>query len=497
MPGAGAALREVVAFFGLEFDKSGFRQLDASINGLRDRVVGLARVFTTGLIANEFRKMIHETATLGDETAKAAERIGIGTDALQELRHAADLSGVATDTFDRSLMQLNRRAAEAAKGQGEAKDTFHELGIALTDANGKLRPAEELLGDVADRMARTSSEGDRLRIANDLLGREGVNLVSMLKDGRGGLEAMRIEAQALGLVMSEKLIASSQEYDDTLDRLRGVIRGVKNVITEELLPGIIDSTAGMVAFIRENRDLLAGGVVEGARFFAELFRTMAELIWRAGLAVRAFVGGLDPLHRGLLGAVAIATGLFLILGGTAASLVLLVALFDDLLAFFRGENSLVGSITEWMTQLYDDMVANPLNPDDVWFVRIIQQFVKWIDTARTHWDELAGTFGTLFLFQPGASGKDPVSEAFNWFGQRFSDSILNRGAAFATQVPSGQLGGAAATGATASVTVHQEINGAPGQSPQEIGDAAARAAHEQFGTVLRQTQRALVPRSVK
>ena len=64
---------------------------------------------------------------------KTADTIGVGVEALQELRFAAKASGIEQQTLDMALQRFTRRAAEAAQGTGEAKDALAQMGIALRE----------------------------------------------------------------------------------------------------------------------------------------------------------------------------------------------------------------------------------------------------------------------------------------------------------------------------------------------------------------------------
>ena len=50
--------------------------------------------------------------------------LGISTNALEEMRYAAQKSGVSLDTLDDSLRELQIRAVDAKSGTGEAAGAF-------------------------------------------------------------------------------------------------------------------------------------------------------------------------------------------------------------------------------------------------------------------------------------------------------------------------------------------------------------------------------------
>jgi hypothetical protein len=103
--------------------------------------------------------LVDRSISAADAIGKTADKIGVGVEALQELRFAAKASRVEQQTLDMALQRFTRRAAEAAQVTGEAKDALAQMGIPLRDESGNLRRSADLLGDVADAFARFSSGG--------------------------------------------------------------------------------------------------------------------------------------------------------------------------------------------------------------------------------------------------------------------------------------------------------------------------------------------------
>ena len=161
-----------------------------------------------------------------DNIGKTADKLGLTTDALQELRIAGESAGISTRTLDMAMQRYGRRLAEARRGQGEAVKAFQEMNIALVDADGRARSAEAVLGDVADRMAGMADQTDRNRIAMKLFDSEGVAMVNMLRNGSQGLEELRKAAREAGGVIEEDLIRGAEETQNRLDLLARVDAGV-------------------------------------------------------------------------------------------------------------------------------------------------------------------------------------------------------------------------------------------------------------------------------
>ena len=75
----------------------------------RRRAVGVATVGGLGAL-------VDRSISAADAIGKTADKIGVGVEALQELRFAAKASGVEQQTLDMALQRFVRRVAEAGNG---------------------------------------------------------------------------------------------------------------------------------------------------------------------------------------------------------------------------------------------------------------------------------------------------------------------------------------------------------------------------------------------
>jgi hypothetical protein len=218
------------------FDKTS-KALSSASKGLR-KVGGAvlsAKTAIVGLVgAAGFGALIKQGLAAGDSLAKTADKIGVTTEALAGMRHAAELTGVSTQTMDMALQRFTRRASEAAIGTGEAKGALQELGINAKELV-KL-PLDKQMEVVADAMGGLSTQSDRVRIAMKLFDSEGVALVNTLGDGSEALREMIAEADLLGLALSRTDTAQIEAANDAFTRAKGVITGLFTQISLNLAP---------------------------------------------------------------------------------------------------------------------------------------------------------------------------------------------------------------------------------------------------------------------
>jgi lambda family phage tail tape measure protein len=212
------------------------RQAELLRTGIRTLGGALLGAATVGGLG----ALIDRSISAADAIGKTADKIGVGVEALQELRFAAKASGVEQQTLDMALQRFTRRAAEAAQGTGEAKDALAQMGIALRDQSGNLRRSEDLLADVADAFVRIEDPAERVRLAFKLFDSEGVALVNLLRGGSGALEEMRDRARDLGIVLDEHLVRDAERARTELDTLAQVISANLTRAALEAAPVIAD-----------------------------------------------------------------------------------------------------------------------------------------------------------------------------------------------------------------------------------------------------------------
>jgi len=187
--------------------------------GLKSLAVVAAGAVSVGGLALMTKKALDAAGALAD----TAFNLGVNVEALQELRYAAEQSGVAQEGFDKSLEKFTRNIGAAAQGSGAAKDAFNILGVSVRDAEGNIRDTESVFREVSDAMAGIENPTERVRLAFDLFGKQGVAMVNMLVQGSSAIDTMRQRARDLGIVLEADLIREAEAAGDELDTLGKVV----------------------------------------------------------------------------------------------------------------------------------------------------------------------------------------------------------------------------------------------------------------------------------
>lgn len=204
----------------------------AALGGrLRMLAVAAGSAIGAGFTAKAFIATAAGIQKINDVSAK----LGISVNHLRQLQHAANLTGVSTETLNMALQRQVRRIAEAAMGTGEAAAALKELGLDARALN-RMSPYEQFRL-IAEAMKGIPNQADKIRVSFKLWDSEGAALVTSLKGGAAGLDRIRRRFQRLGLEFSEIKVAQIERFNAAFAELRLVSETYGQQIVIAIAPG--------------------------------------------------------------------------------------------------------------------------------------------------------------------------------------------------------------------------------------------------------------------
>jgi hypothetical protein len=219
-----------------------------------------------GIGVSGLTRLLTDSLDAADAIAELAETANVSTGFLQQMRFAAQFNGVETRGLDDSLRRLTRRVGLfISEGGGPAAKALQRLGLASHITSGQLRGTEPIFNAVVEALQQVESQAERAALASQLFGDDfGPKLVPLLDQGTKGIAGLREEANRLGVVMSDDLIAKAAEANDALDRMGLIIGTNLTVAVAEAAPAITAFANEMTARFRTTvREITA--IVDGIR----------------------------------------------------------------------------------------------------------------------------------------------------------------------------------------------------------------------------------------
>jgi hypothetical protein len=197
--------------------KKGFNSVNKNINSTQSAMKKLAGAFAGVFAVRQLVQFGNETLALADNIGKTADSIGVQTEFLQRYQFAAQQSGLATEEFNKGMQNFTKMVGQAQLRTSEAGRTLEKLGVQVKRTDGSVKGAEEVFVDLFTALDNVGSQFEKNAILADLMGRAGVKLAVMGKDGA---EAMKELAASATGILDEETIRRAERFNDTMNILR-------------------------------------------------------------------------------------------------------------------------------------------------------------------------------------------------------------------------------------------------------------------------------------
>lgn len=290
--------------------QSSLKTIEENFSGFSGAVSKAAQAFSGLVSVGAVAALARQAFNVADALGDAAARAGLATSEFSRLAFAADASDVSMTALETGMRQLRKTLSEASSGSAQAEQAFARLGLKSAELVGL--PLNNQLGLIADQFRRVVDPADRTRIAIELFGRSGTELIPMLQKGSEGIAELREEADRLGITMKDGAAAGVAALDDALKRLRAATLGnIGNFLGENALFALgpdEDNPISVATFriiaLKKARDSLASssgtigvfnteGIEEYNRQIAEAEERLRQIIaYQEGLG-----GSKGPLSR--------------------------------------------------------------------------------------------------------------------------------------------------------------------------------------------------------
>jgi len=244
------------------------------------------RISTVGLVAGgaaaaglaALTKRAFETI---DATSKLSDRLGIATDQLVGLQHAASISGASSEKLGAALEVMQKRLGEVAiKGTGAAKDALEALNLNVQELI-RMSPDEQFK-TIAEAISGLETQSEKAAATANIFSRANQDLLNTLELGRDGLEAMRVEARELGLSFSRFDGSKIEAANDAITRMKSAFVGMGRLIAIQLAGPVEKFADQVTALMKKTGGAIANLFSSIAESGLTLIRRAAEFITRNG-----------------------------------------------------------------------------------------------------------------------------------------------------------------------------------------------------------------------
>ena len=363
-----------------------------------------------------------------DRAAKFAKRLGIAVEELTALEFAGERSGISISQVDMSLQRLERRAAEAAAGMGEAQGALKELGI---DARSFTQlGVEDKMALLAKQLEGVTDSATKTRLAFKLFDSEGVAMLQMLGEGEEAFKGLTAEARKFGAVISEQAAANAERFQDSLTNMTTVIGSTFRGISDKIVPIFTNLMDRITNFFLNNQETIQAWTDKairgfftvlaiGERVFDGLSKTAEQFTTMEGF--RDFATNYANAFKHIF----------------ESGLATFQALGNFIIDIFKVAFDSVIAVGEWAWENIKSVFTDAEAPDlaSLLFERLPEATAKareqlekstseMVDSVVSHVDTIGGSIGNLLNIDLSGLEEsiDGMSEKFQTFGELAEES---------------------------------------------------------------------------
>lgn len=336
-----ALIDELLVGLGFEYDPKEAKKFKDDVGKTVNVVKELSKVAIAA--ATAITGMTVASARASDEQGKLANEIGETVENVSALQFAQQIAGGAADGMVNSLRELSLRASEAARGTGTAVEAFGLLGISVTDANGQIKPASDLIKEISANF-QGLGRARQIELADKLGLRDSIRLI---QQGPKVIEELTQRARDLGVTTAEDA-ALSASFNDSLVELWTVTKQVSRVLSRSFAPILEEIVESFTDWWVVNKDLIEQNIPKWIEQFTQGLKLLTVAMG-AFLAMRIITHLMQmiTLMRSLtLATLAANAGFFLLPLLIAGIATAFVALVEDAKVFFEGGRSFIGDMLE-------------------------------------------------------------------------------------------------------------------------------------------------------
>lgn len=289
MVGLGDTVTDLADKFGVRLPKGVTDALNSmsSFSAGTVAAMGVAAAAIAGVI--EAVKALHENAVEmaaeADELMTKSMVTGLSTTLLQELQYAEPLIDVSVETITGSMRKLTTEMADAAGGNEKLQESFAQLGVSITDADGQLRSAEDVFFDVVDALGQMGNDTERDAAAMEILGKSAQELNPLIKQGTGTLREY-MQAADENYVLTEDQIKALGELDDAVNENKLMWEALKKQLAAQFAPAAKEALETFGKMVEKaGKALIDSKIIEGVgevlKMLVEMFSPLTDLLTTA------------------------------------------------------------------------------------------------------------------------------------------------------------------------------------------------------------------------
>ncbi|EHD14087.1 hypothetical protein CIN_09510 [Commensalibacter intestini A911] len=270
----------------------GFSRVRASATStfrVMGQIAPVLGTITSAVTIAGMARLATSWANFGSNLQSTSQRLGMSVSGLQGWQNGARLAGVSAETLTSSMTSLQDKIWNARGGRDpEFLANMNAMHIAINNADGSARKAEDVLGDLANRIQGIKNPAAQAKVAVAALGGAGEAMLPFLRESSAGMARYRQDALKYG-VMNEAGANAANRLRMAQTRMMMSVEGFGNSLAQSVQPVLTPIIENMARWIAVNRRWISQNIAGYVQQFANYLKSInwqqvssgAQQVWNS------------------------------------------------------------------------------------------------------------------------------------------------------------------------------------------------------------------------
>lgn len=355
---------------GFEVNTEKIEEFQKKTEELRASVLKVGAIFTGAAVG--IGAMVLKVAEGMDDVGDFADIVGMSAREVDALGKVAKQNDSSFEAMKSTLQGLTQVTGEAALGIGRGAMIFEKLGFSAKDAQGNVKGASEMLGEIADRM-KSMGASEKMALASKL--HIDPSLIPLLSKGSKAFLDLKESAEAAN-PLTEEQYKQADEIVKLWNKATAGVAGYTKLLAAKLFPVMKNILTAYNDWVSSVKKGGGGAIASAFKLASSLVETLWDWVvrlvsglksaydwitqfkvvtWAAGAAIAAIIayqagvffttlgGAIATAARALFTFNAAAALPVILIGGIVIAIGLLV---DELVNFYEGNETIIGQLND-------------------------------------------------------------------------------------------------------------------------------------------------------
>lgn len=197
-------------------------------------------------LGKELFNLVERASVVPGKLHDISQKSAFSVETLSALANAAETSGTSLENLVPSLIIFQKNIEASREGNEGLRKAFRSLDIDIKDNETALRSAFKTLASMPDGYNKTAA-------AMRIFGRSGKDLLGVIQETNGDLDAAMERYAALGILIGSDAAKAADHFEQQYKDVEKQLQAVEREIAMQLMPTVLEFLQSTSEFLARNQ----------------------------------------------------------------------------------------------------------------------------------------------------------------------------------------------------------------------------------------------------